>query len=151
MRDLGELHAQSGVSCNTESVGIMPMMTIDPFWSPGNAIIRNRRRLEIVFSPAEGIRFGVLLGIPVESPPAFFSRERSEILRNPSDSGIFRSVRVSHAGVTQLVESQPSKLLVAGSSPVSRSENEMKDTLEGRLRKRSASSFARYLSYCTAS
>ena len=26
-----------------------------------------------------------------------------------------------HAGVTQLVESQPSKLLVAGSSPVSRS------------------------------
>ena len=28
-----------------------------------------------------------------------------------------------HAGVTQLVESQPSKLLVAGSSPVSRSEN----------------------------
>ena len=27
-----------------------------------------------------------------------------------------------HAGVTQLVESQPSKLLVAGSSPVSRSK-----------------------------
>ena len=28
-----------------------------------------------------------------------------------------------NAGVTQLVESQPSKLLVAGSSPVSRSKN----------------------------
>jgi hypothetical protein len=31
---------------------------------------------------------------------------------------------VSAAGVTQLVESQPSKLLVAGSSPVSRSKSE---------------------------
>ena len=34
----------------------------------------------------------------------------------------FRRARVGFAGVTQLVESQPSKLLVAGSSPVSRSE-----------------------------
>ena len=33
----------------------------------------------------------------------------------------FRSRELFFAGVTQLVESQPSKLLVAGSSPVSRS------------------------------
>jgi hypothetical protein len=33
------------------------------------------------------------------------------------------------AGVTQLVESQPSKLLVAGSSPVSRSEASMSGSL----------------------
>jgi hypothetical protein len=32
--------------------------------------------------------------------------------------------RIRLAGVTQLVESQPSKLLVAGSSPVSRSNSE---------------------------
>ncbi len=34
------------------------------------------------------------------------------------------------AGVTQLVESQPSKLLVAGSSPVSRSCNEAADVAQ---------------------
>ena len=38
-----------------------------------------------------------------------------------------------HAGVTQLVESQPSKLLVAGSSPVSRSKR--KNVLSEVLRK----------------
>ena len=35
----------------------------------------------------------------------------------------FRSRELFFAGVTQLVESQPSKLLVAGSSPVSRSNH----------------------------
>ena len=36
----------------------------------------------------------------------------------------FESSTLHHAGVTQLVESQPSKLLVAGSNPVSRSKRE---------------------------
>jgi hypothetical protein len=42
-------------------------------------------------------------------------------------------VTKKQAGVTQLVESQPSKLLVAGSSPVSRSRIRTKSDPAGRL------------------
>gem|GEM_PF-4419906 len=51
--------------------------------------------------------------------PAFFSGFRS---LGGRVGRCFQPDRWIHAGVTQLVESQPSKLLVAGSSPVSRSK-----------------------------
>ena len=67
--------------------------------------------------------------IPVVSPELIGDRrERERVIEGPRKSfarRVFRSYILLRsrlqAGVTQLVESQPSKLLVAGSSPVSRS------------------------------
>jgi hypothetical protein len=75
------------------------------------------------------------------SPPFETRREKPETRRVLLVSG-FRFL-VSKAGVTQLVESQPSKLLVAGSSPVSRSKVERQKAEVRRRRRESERLVAR--------
>ena len=85
---------------------------------------RNRRAAYFVYLAAEGIRVRLASFAVQDSlfPRLFF--RALEVRRDRAGRCIVGDTSSSptFAGVTQLVESQPSKLLVAGSSPVSRSK-----------------------------
>src|SRR3954469_24676175 len=72
------------------------------------------------------------------NPPLSTNRSQKSEIRNQKRSPFlvsgFELLVSSRAGVTQLVESQPSKLLVAGSSPVSRSKGKGQKVQEMRRR-----------------